>query len=167
MKAKLLVTILTLVLSTSLVSAQGASGVSKRGTTAAAFLAIPQGARALGMAGAFVATANDVSAMYWNPAGIADLHGFNFAFDHTYWIADIKYEYLGASLNVGSFGTLGLNVTASNIGDMKVTTIDQQDGTGEIFGVTDVAVGLIRYYNTCRTRWAAAILHLLHPLHLR
>ena len=142
MKSKIFVLIVTLSVCCSLVIAQGSSGVSKRGTTAAPFLSIPQGARALGMGGAFVATASDVSAMYWNPAGIADLTGFNFIFDHTYWIADIKYEYLGATIGMGSFGTLGVNVTASNIGDMKVTTIDQQDGTGEIFTVSDIAVGL-------------------------
>ncbi len=122
--------------------AQGTGGVSKRGTTAAPFLSIPQGARSLAMGGASAATVNDVSAMYWNPAGIAELSGFNIMFDHTYWIADIKYEYLGATIGIGSFGVLGLNLTASNIGDMKVTTVDQQDGTGEVFGVSDIAVGL-------------------------
>jgi len=142
MKSKILVSLLILCVCTSELFAQGTSGVSKRGTTAAPFLSIPQGARGLGMGGAFVAVANDASAMYWNPAGIAELTGFSFVFDHTYWIADIKYEYLGATIGIGSFGTLGVNVTASNIGDMKVTTIDQQDGTGEIFNVTDIAIGL-------------------------
>lgn len=126
----------------SVASAQGTREVSKRGTTAAPFLSIAQGARALALGGAFVAIANDASAMYWNPAGIADLYGFNFMVDHTYWIADIGYDYVGATMDIGSFGALGLNITASNIDDMKVTTVDQQDGTGEIFGVTDVAFGL-------------------------
>jgi long-subunit fatty acid transport protein len=121
---------------------QGASGVSKRGTTAAPFLSVPQGGRALGMGSAFVAVADDPSAMYWNPAGISDLPGVQFMFDHTYWIADLQYEYVGATVNMGSIGTLGVNVTASNYGEMKVTTIDQQEGTGEVFSVTDLAIGL-------------------------
>ncbi|HEY6951769.1 MAG TPA: PorV/PorQ family protein [Bacteroidota bacterium] len=116
--------------------------VSKRGTTAAPFLSIGQGARAIGMGGAFVAIADDPSAMYWNPAGIADLAGISVIAEHTNWLADIQYEYLGATVSTGSFGTLGLNVTVSNVGDMKVTTVDQQDGTGEVFGVTDLAVGI-------------------------
>jgi opacity protein-like surface antigen len=116
--------------------------VSKRGTTAAPFLSIGQGARAIGMGGAYVAVANDVSAMYWNPAGIADLKGIGLLIDHTSWIADIKYEYIGVTIDMGSYGGLGVNVTASNIGDMAVTTLDQQDGTGEIFGVSDMAVGI-------------------------
>ncbi len=118
------------------------SDVSKRGTTAAPFLSIAQGARALGMGGAFVAIADDPSAMYWNPSGIADLTGVGIIVDHTNWIADLQYEYLGATVSTGSFGTLGLNITVSNVGDMKVTTVDQQDGTGEVFTVTDLAVGV-------------------------
>src|SRR5512140_3342709 len=73
--------------------------VSKRGTTAAPFLTIGQGARALGMGSAFVAVADDPSAMYWNPAGIADLNGVNVVVEHTNWIADLQYEYLGATVS--------------------------------------------------------------------
>ncbi len=141
MKARIVSIVLTLALCSTISVAQS-SGVSKRGTTAAPFLSIPQGARALSMGAAFVAVANDPSAMYWNPAGITELRGFNFMFDHTYWIADIQYEYAAATIDIGSFGTLGANITASNIGDMKVTTVDQQDGTGEIFSVSDLALGL-------------------------
>jgi len=50
--------------------AQYTSNVSNVATTCAPFLEIGVGARAIGMGGAFVATANDVSALYWNPAGI-------------------------------------------------------------------------------------------------
>lgn len=130
------------ILGSSLLNAQGASGVSKRGTTAAPFLSIGQGARALGIGGAFVAIADDPSAMYWNPSGIAELQGFHFMVDHTYWFADIQYNYFGGTLNLGSLGVLGLNLTASDISQMNVTTVDQQDGTGEVFTVSDLALGV-------------------------
>jgi len=142
MKRKAVFLLLVVLLSTSWASAQGTTNVSKRGTSAAPFLSIPQGSRALGMGGAFVATADDPSAMYWNPAGIADISGISVLIDHTNWIADIKYEFLGTTVSLGSYGALGVNVTVSNIGDMKVTTVDQQDGTGEVFAVTDLAVGI-------------------------
>jgi hypothetical protein len=142
MKMKITVWIMIAILACSSVHAQGTKEVSKRGTTAAPFLSIGQGARALGMGSAFVAIANDPSAMYWNPAGIADLYGIGIVIDHTYWIADIQYDYLGATINTGSLGTIGVNLTISNIGEMNVTTIDQQDGTGETFSVTDMAVGI-------------------------
>ncbi len=142
MNSRLVVLLIALAVLPSLLNAQGTSGVSKRGTTAAPFLSVPMGARATGMGAAFVAVADDPTAMYWNPAGIAELQGFRFVFDHTAWIADLQYEYLGATIGIGSLGTLGLNATASNYGEMKVTTVDFQDGTGEVFSVTDLAVGL-------------------------
>lgn len=40
------------------------------------------GARALGMGGAFVAVANDVTAGYWNPAGLIQLSGEELIFMH-------------------------------------------------------------------------------------
>ena len=51
--------------------AQFDSDVSKVGITAAPFLTIGVGAKATGMGGAFVATASDASALFWNPSGIA------------------------------------------------------------------------------------------------
>jgi len=40
------------------------------------FLAIEEGARATGMGGAFTAVADDASAVFWNPAGLAMMDGF-------------------------------------------------------------------------------------------
>jgi long-subunit fatty acid transport protein len=40
------------------------------------------GSAALGMGGAFVAIANDMSAIYWNPAGLAQLPGLQIAGDY-------------------------------------------------------------------------------------
>lgn len=117
------------------------SDVSKKGTTAASFLSISQGARATGMGSAFVAVADDWSSIYWNPAGIASL-GNGVEFDHTLWIADIAYNYLAGTISLGNVGTLGLSMTASDVGDMKVTTVGQPDGTGEVFSVSDVAFSI-------------------------
>jgi hypothetical protein len=40
------------------------------------FLAIEEGARATGMGGAFTAVADDATAVFWNPAGLAFMDGF-------------------------------------------------------------------------------------------
>jgi len=45
------------------------------GSAGANFLETEVGARAMGMGGAFVAVADDVTALHWNPAGLADLEG--------------------------------------------------------------------------------------------
>jgi long-subunit fatty acid transport protein len=117
------------------------SDVSKKGTTAAPFLSISQGARAAAMGSAFVAVADDWSSLYWNPAGIASL-GNGVVFDHTRWIADIQYNFVGGTVQMGDLGTLGLSLTSSSVGEMRVTTITEPDGTGETFDVADVAVGV-------------------------
>lgn len=118
------------------------SNVSKKGTTAATFLSISQGAKASSMGSAFTALANDQSTIYWNPAGIADLEGGGVLVERTNWIADVNYNYLAATYSMGNLGTIGFSFTASNIEDMNVTTIQEPDGTGETFSVSDVAFSI-------------------------
>ena len=118
------------------------SDVSKRGTTAAAFLSIGQSARAIGMGSAFVSMSGDPGAIYWNPAGIADIDGISLLFDHTNWIADVGYNYFAGAYGIEGLGTIGLSVIVSDIGDMNVTTINQPEGTGQTFTATDFAVTL-------------------------
>lgn len=115
------------------------SDVSKRGTTAAPFLSIAQGARALAMGGAFIAVADDASSLYWNPAGITDIYGRSLIVDHTQWLAGINYNFVAGTLNLGDFGVLGMSFTASDIDEMLVRTVENPEGNGETFGVTDVA----------------------------
>lgn len=143
MKTKLFIaSLITAVCITSLFGQEFVTDVSKRGTTAATFLSIGQGTRATGMGSAFVALADDPSALYWNPAGITKVNGVGVIVDHTIWIADVNYNFLGLTYNLGDYGTVGLSFTTSNIGDMKVTTIDQPDGTGETFTANDAAFSI-------------------------
>ena len=116
--------------------------VSKVGTTAAPFLEIPVGARAIGMAGAFVGTSDDVTALYWNPAGIARLNQSEALFTHTEWIADMQFDYAGLALSLESFGWLGLSFTSLGMSEMPVRTVDQPEGTGEFFDAGSFAMGL-------------------------
>ena len=113
------------------------SDVSKKGTTAAQFLSISQGARASGMGSAYVAVSDDPTAIFWNPAGLAKLEGGAVVFDHSSWIADIKYNFVAASYNLGTYGSLGISFLSSSIEDMKVRTIADPEGTGETFSVSD------------------------------
>lgn len=114
--------------------------VTKVGTTAAPFLNIPVGARALGMGGAFVSVANDATALFWNPGGLARLPGSEALFVHTNWIADIGFDFAGVALNLGSFGVLGLHGTFLNAGEMERTTEIYPEGTGEKFSAGSYAL---------------------------
>lgn len=137
---KIFLTLFSIVLFGSMASAQTfKSDVSKKGTTAAPFLSIGQGSRGLAMGSAFVAVVDDPSSMFWNPAGLSDIYGGAAIVDHTRWFAGIQYNYVAGALRLGDMGVLGLSFTASNIDEMNVTTVEEPEGTGETFGVSDIA----------------------------
>jgi len=119
-----------------------AGDFSKVGTTSAQFLKIGVGARAMGLGGSFTALANDVSTLYWNPAGITNLRGFSFAVTHTEWFADISHDFVGIVYPLSSSDVIALNVVALNTGEQEVTTVTQPEGTGIFYDVSDLAIGL-------------------------
>jgi len=122
--------------------AQFQLGISKVAMVAAPFLEIGVGARAVGMGGAFVATANDATALYWNPGGLAQLSRPEVVFVHADWIADTRLDFAGVILPLGRWGTLGASVTSLSMDDMRVTTVEMPGGTGEYFTAGDLALGL-------------------------
>lgn len=119
-----------------------AQSVSKVGTTAGEFLQIGVGARASALGNAFVASVDDASALYWNPAGLAHMRGAEMIATHSEWLGDINFDYLGVGLELGAMGTLGFSLTMLSVPEMLVRTEDRQDGTGETFDAADMAVGV-------------------------
>jgi hypothetical protein len=130
--------------------------VSKTGTTAASFLEIGIGASANAMGGAFVGLANDASALYWNVSGITNVERYEAILVHTDWIADTKLDYAGLVIPLGEFGSFGFSFTSLSMEDMKVTTVDQPDGTGEFFSSSDLAIG-ISYAKKLTDRFSVGI----------
>ena len=116
--------------------------ITKVGTTAAQFLKLGVGARAIAMGGSYVAEANDLAALYWNPAGLGVMTGGAVQLSSTQYLADISYNYAAFGTNLGALGTLGVSLTFMDSGSMDVTTIDQPEGTGEQFEVQDLALQL-------------------------
>ncbi|MEO0081260.1 MAG: PorV/PorQ family protein [candidate division WOR-3 bacterium] len=128
-----------------LVASVGLAAFSKVGTTGAAFLKIGVG-RATAMGEAFTAIADDASACYFNPAGLAHV-GRQVQFNHVDWIADINHDHLAVVLPMTSFGTMTFAITALTMGDIEQTTIDnpgtkarEDEGTGLFFGAADFCV---------------------------
>lgn len=116
--------------------------ITKVGTTAAQFLKIGVGARAVSMGGSFAAEANDLSALYWNPGGLARMPGSQVQLAFTDYAVDISYSYAAVGLDLGTVGTVALSLLSLNSGDMMVRTVEQPDGTGEEFSVQNLALQL-------------------------
>ena len=112
------------------------------GTTAASFLEIGVGSRAIGMGGAFVAIASDASTLYWNPGGLSRLPRGEVIFEHIEWLADISFNYIGLALPIQQYGSIGLFISSVSIPRMVVRTVEYPDGTGEYFDAADLAFGL-------------------------
>jgi len=66
-------------------------------TTGLDFLKIGVGARPLAMGEAYVALADDISAIYWNPAGLVQLEQPEVGFTYNRWFEDIGYHFFGYS----------------------------------------------------------------------
>ena len=89
------------------------------------FLMISPGARAAGMGEAFVALADDATAVYWNPAGLAFQDQREISLMHANWLpqfgADLFYDFGSYIHPVEGLGTFGFNVTYLNLGEQTIT----------------------------------------------
>lgn len=117
-------------------------GGQRRGTSSLQFLKIGNGARGTGMGETFVAVSDDISALYWNPAGLVQFKENGVTFSHTLWFVDTQLQFFGAVYHFGGSNAVGLSVASLRTDDMKVTTEVQPNGTGEYFRFSDIAIGL-------------------------
>ena len=89
------------------------------------FLAIGVGARAHGMAGAQTALVGDVTAAYWNPAGLSEIKApFQVAAMHAEWFVGVaQYDYIGfaKSLNREQRSFLSLSLIRLGIDNIPYT----------------------------------------------
>ena len=117
-------------------------GGQRAGISTAQFLKIGVGGRAASMGEAFVALSNDVSALYWNPAGLAEFSDDQVILSHNEWLVDINHDFLGAVYHLDNDNSFGVSVTALTMDEMKVTTEFAPFGTGEYFSYSDIAVAV-------------------------
>lgn len=119
-----------LLMALALLSAGRAFAASNSGTTALPLLHLQQGARPTGMGGAFTALADDVNAIWWNPAGLARSKMTEVTFSHTAFVEDVKTEYLAVSRPIEMLkGTVATSLTY-----MSVPGIEGFDATGKSVG---------------------------------
>ena len=115
---------------------------SKVGTTFGAFTLIEPDARLAAMGNAGSAAPDGLAGAFYNPGAVGLLDKQALEFSHVQWFANIRYDWLAYAHPAGDLGTLYATLTSLNSGDMDVRTVAQPLGTGELFSVSDVALGL-------------------------
>lgn len=117
-------------------------GGQRAGISTAQFLKIGVGGRATAMGDAFVAIANDVSALYWNPAGLTQFSENQVMFSHNQWVVDINHDFIGAVYHLDDANTFGVSLTSLSMDEMEVTTEYAPSGTGAYFGFSDMGISI-------------------------
>ncbi len=117
-------------------------GGQRSGTAAVQFLKIGVGARSVGMGESFVAVANDASALFWNPAGIAEFQKNQLLLSHINWLVDIKHDFVGYVHHLDGTNSIGVSFSALYMDEMQETTEYQPFGTGNYFSFGDIGVGV-------------------------
>lgn len=127
------------VLSLNLPLPQEAEAVDN-GSSAAAFLGLGLGSRAQGLANGVVALADDASATYFNPAGVA-LSPRQMEFSHSLWLQDLALSQ--AALTGVRAGRLRAGLSLTRLGvtglERRAAETARPDGT---FGAEDLSLGV-------------------------
>jgi len=121
------------------------------GSTSANFLEIGYDPKGIAMGDACVSSVNDISSIYWNPAGLSFLPQNEVLFSYQPWLVDSRSHLLAAGFVVPSVGTFAMSVLGTNYGEMEVTTLELQEGTGETFTPSDLAASFS--YGRALTTW--------------
>lgn len=97
------------------------------------FLSVGVGARALAMGNSVIASNNDVTSGYWNPAGLTSLnYNFDAGVMHAEYFAGIaKYDYMGAAMALDTVQWISASIIRFGVDDIPNTT-DLIDKDGNI-----------------------------------
>jgi hypothetical protein len=114
------------------------------------FLSIGVGGRALALGGAYSALTNDVTAGYWNPAGLSGLQYPQLVLMHDERFAGlVNYDYGGFALPLTANTTLAFSVIRLGVDDIantqKAWTDLNHNGIPEY---NEIDYSKISYYNT-------------------
>ena len=99
------------------------------------FMALGGGARAMAMGGTFIAVADDATATYWNPAGIADFSSFltapgswEVSLMHSERFGElVDYNYITAAFPISS-GRSGWGISLIQMGIDDIRIVPLSDG---------------------------------------
>ena len=111
-------------------------------TSAAQFLKFGVGGRAEALGGTHAALSGDVSALYWNPAGVASIRRSSLYASYMDYFVGITHNFIGFVQPIDIESSFGVSVIYLDSGDIEVTTIEEPEGTGSFYDVNDLAIGL-------------------------
>ncbi len=94
------------------------------------FMNIGVDAASMGMSGAVTACVSDVTATYWNPAGLLKIEDSQIALMHASYFANIaQYDYAGYAKNIDDKSAFGISVIRFGVDDiMNTTQLIDNDG---------------------------------------
>ena len=123
-------------------------------TTGAAFLKIPVGPRVCATGEAAVAYIDDASALFYNPAGLANVPRFDVLLAHNRWLLDMNHEYVAGVYGfegIGKFGLAfdywgsgaiqGINIRGETIPGYTVSAADWSLNAGYARSISDFSFG--------------------------
>ena len=111
------------------------------GTVGFQFLKTQVGARAAGLAGAFVAFPNDVSSLHYNPAGVATFSNRAASFTYFDELLDFNTGFIGFVQPKIGPGNLGASVLYKDYGEF-----DKTDETGKLGSFRASSVAFVASY---------------------
>jgi hypothetical protein len=111
------------------------------GSTGLNFIKISQGARQAGMGEAFTGIADDVNAVFWNPAGLSQLTRHQACLMHAVWMLDVNFEYAAYAFPLGELGTIGIYGVYLNAGEILKT----EEDAGGNYILTEEKVGATNF----------------------
>ncbi|MBD3270919.1 MAG: PorV/PorQ family protein [Elusimicrobia bacterium] len=144
MLKKIYTAVLSLMIAQGMAAIGFAGGV---GTTGAQFLKIGTGARPIGMGQAFMAVADDLNALYYNPAGLAQQYERQATASYLRYFQDVSIGFLGYSQPLGE-GTFGVGLNYLYVGGIEKRRLVSDGGVGDSdvpedkFGAYDAALSL-------------------------
>ncbi len=96
---------------------QASQAISGEGTTAATFYKIGVSPRAVAMGESYAAVSDDVTSIYWNPAGLGQLKYPEVTAMHVFWFEDIFYDHIAGEIPL-DFGVAGISLIYLNGGTL-------------------------------------------------
>ena len=118
-----------------------AQNINRAGTSAAQFLKFGVGARVSALGEAGVTLATDVSALYWNPAGIARIGKTSLMVSRNELYTDLSYNFLGVVYPFSKNSAIGISAIFLNSGEMEITTLENPQGTGTHYSWESFSLG--------------------------